>query len=221
MTMVANDRPIYALTEQQLERFWEFVDKRGPDECWLWTGLLHTGGKHNEETYGQYGLFVARAGGRGKHRAHRVSYFIAHGSLDSNLMIDHLCRNPQCVNPRHMEEVTNRTNQLRGDGPSGTNALVTHCVRGHLFSEENTWIEMIGGFPHRRCRTCRKAASATYRSLERAPRRKIDIEEAVSLRAAGQTWMQVGAAFGVSDVAVMKALKKAGRFEPTHGDGVR
>jgi hypothetical protein len=211
MPVTANDAPIYALTAQQLDTFWTFVDKRGPDECWLWAGLLHMGGKRNEETYGQYGLFVARAGGRGKHRAHRVSYFIAYGRLDSALMIDHLCRNPQCVNPRHLEQVTNRTNQLRGDAPAATNALVTHCVNGHLLAGENLWIEMVGEFPHRRCRTCRKASAVRHRSEKRAERRPIDVEEAARLRAIGQSWMKVGAAFGVSDVAVAKAMKKAGR----------
>ena len=209
MPTVANDEPIYALTPQQLDNFWTFVDKRGPDDCWLWTGLLHRGGKRNEKTYGQYGLFVSSAGGRGKHRAHRVSYFIAHGSLDPTLMIDHLRRNPRCVNPRHLEQVTNRTNQLRGDSPAATNAVVTHCVQGHPFSEENTLIEMVGGLPKRRCRACRNERSAQNRRIEKAPRRPIDVEEALRLRSEGKTWMQVGAAFGVSDVAVTKAVKRA------------
>lgn len=51
-------------------------------------------------------------------RAHRYSYTVLHGrKIPEGKIIDHLCRNRACVNPDHMEPVTNRENVIRGDSP--------------------------------------------------------------------------------------------------------
>lgn len=94
-------------------RFWKYVDQRGPDECWPWTGTLVRG----------YGVLFYLGKVRG---AHRIAYELAHGELPL-LHIDHLCHNSdptcpgklacrhrRCVNPRHLEQVTQGTNNARG-----------------------------------------------------------------------------------------------------------
>lgn len=97
--------------------------------------------------------------GRGAERrlAHRVAYEQAHGPIPAGLEIDHLCRNPLCVNPDHLEAVTHRENVLRGVGPTALNARKTHCKRGHEFSPENTYRDPAGG---RRCRQCARDGKA-------------------------------------------------------------
>lgn len=90
-----------------MERFWNKVDKT--DNCWRWTGA--TDGKG----YGKLTIADKQVG------AHRVSYELLVGAIAPGLRIDHLCRNPPCVNPSHLEPVSHAVNTQRGD-----NAKLTH-----------------------------------------------------------------------------------------------
>lgn len=65
-------------------------------------------------------------------RAHRVVYEDIVGPIPLGLVLDHLCRNPPCVNPDHLEPVTDRENILRGIGISAQNAKKKLCAHGHL-----------------------------------------------------------------------------------------
>lgn len=126
------------VTDAFLKRFWDKVEKT--ESCWVWFGAK-TGG------YGQIKF------GDRIHYAHRISYMLATGAFPK-YMIDHLCRNPACVNPKHMEDVTNMTNSLRGISPAAQNARKVVCKHGHPFDKENTYIGTNGRF--RTCRLCSK-----------------------------------------------------------------
>lgn len=69
------------------------------------------------------------------------------------LVTDHLCRNPRCVNPKHLEAVTQKENLLRGLAMGALNKVKTHCKRGHEFNKENTYLR-----PNqdRVCKKCKK-----------------------------------------------------------------
>lgn len=120
------------------DRLWASVDRSG--ECWLYVGsYVHTDG---------YALFYAH--GR-RHMAHRFVYELLVGSIPEGHEVDHLCKVRNCVNPAHLEAVTPRVNNLRSNSVAATNATKTHCVNGHAFTPENTYIYR---GKMRTCRTC-------------------------------------------------------------------
>ena len=127
------------------ERFWAKVDRSG--ECWLWTAATANG----------YGRFRWR--GRASF-AHRVVYELEVGPIPEGLQIDHLCRTRNCVNPSHLELVTQAENIRRG----APYKRKTHCHRGHPFNDENTARLTGRGRVERRCRACSRARDAQYRN---------------------------------------------------------
>lgn len=93
-----NSKPLLKLTEEQVERFWSKVDKRGPDDCWPWTAGTGAG----------YGSF--KAFGR-NHGAHRYALFLATGKDPAPGIVRHMCEGRyapdditarRCCNPAHL-----------------------------------------------------------------------------------------------------------------------
>ena len=114
--------------------------------CWLWISSINGSG---------YGMFYAD--GKMK-KAHRVSYEWFVGPIPNDLVLDHLCRVRNCVNPDHLEPVTQKENTLRGTSVSALNAVKTHCPQGHEYTEENTRIKQNGS---RDCKVCNRERKKT------------------------------------------------------------
>lgn len=108
------------------------------DGCWPWTG--GKGGKRRE-----YGYISIDGVGVG---AHRVLYELFVGPIPEGLELDHLCRNPGCVRPSHLEPVTHQENMRRG-----LRGQATHCPRGHEYSGDN----LLDNRGSRGCRACHNA----------------------------------------------------------------
>jgi hypothetical protein len=76
-------------------RFWAKVDKRGPDECWEWTGARQPQG------YGTIGVYLGYRS-YGYARSNRVAWELMRGPVPDGLHVLHSCDNPPCVNPNHL-----------------------------------------------------------------------------------------------------------------------
>lgn len=132
-----------------LDRFWTRVEKT--DTCWNWTGALNAEGEKG------YGVIWFR---NAQEYVHRLAFELLVGPIPKGRTIDHLCRNRKCVRPEHLRAVSLRENVLSSTGISAVNWQKTHCLQGHPFTEENTWVNPKDGSRH--CRSCGRAKAREY-----------------------------------------------------------
>jgi hypothetical protein len=134
-----------------MDRLWARIEEK--DGCWLWLG-----------TVSQQGYGKMKVGGVTR-RVHRVAYELYVGPIPTGLVLDHLCRVRNCVNPDHLEAVTQHENLSRGVKTTVARAaLSTHCPHGHEFTPDNTYHTSYG----RKCRICRRESKRQYRARKRA-----------------------------------------------------
>lgn len=137
-------------TMKTIEQALEKCDIIWPTGCWQWRQYL------NPDGYGQAWVNGVRG------LVHRFVYQHLRGEIPDGMVIDHLCRNRACVNPDHMEVVTQRTNVIRGNGSAGIKARQTHCKNGHPLNGENLYY-----YKGRRCRTCHRNHEKARRHQKR------------------------------------------------------
>ena len=94
--------------------------------CWAWTGKCF-----DRDGYAKVHNHAIRK----PEMVHRAMYEELRGPIPEGLAIDHLCRNRGCVNPDHLEPVTNRENTMRSPiAAAAINARRTVCKWGHQFA---------------------------------------------------------------------------------------
>lgn len=83
---------ILSITVEQ--RFWSYVDKSDPSGCWIWKKKLDRNG---------YGSFQVKINNKWERwRAHRFSWYLAHGEIREGLFVCHVCDNPKCIRVEHL-----------------------------------------------------------------------------------------------------------------------
>lgn len=146
---------VRGITARDAQRFNAKVLRQ--DGCWLWTGCIDNGG---------YGDF--RFGGRTV-GAHVFAFCLSGRVIPDGFVIDHACHNAdsncpggfaclhrRCVNPDHLEAVTQGTNLSRSRlviPIDDRHKAITHCPQGHAYSGDNLYITKKGG---RVCRACQR-----------------------------------------------------------------
>lgn len=127
-------------------------------ECWIWAG--------SKDRHGYGHLYIRGTGPPyGPKQAHRIVYEALVGDIPQGMQLDHLCRVPACVNPEHLEPVTQKTNILRGVGLTAQNAKKTHCPHGHAYSDHAQVMRPPSrkGSVWRRCGKCHSIKEAERR----------------------------------------------------------
>lgn len=105
--------------------------------CWIWDGAVNDSGygviKFEEKFW----------------YIHRLAYTILVDEIPEGYEVDHLCFNPICYNPYHLDAVTSEENKRRQ-----RHARRTHCIYGHPF-------EFMNG--RQICRICVRKAQKKYK----------------------------------------------------------
>ena len=129
------------------ERFWSKVALTAdPSRCWEWQAATLKKG---------YGTVTVQ---RKSFLAHRFSWFLHHGTHpDPNLFVIHSCDNRKCVNPSHLREGThldNMRDMVLRNRSSHYWAERSHCMRGHEYNEQNSYIYYWKTLRRRVCKAC-------------------------------------------------------------------
>lgn len=94
-------RPLPQFTAEQIEKFWSCVDKRGPDDCWIWKRGTNQSGYGKFWAFGEFWI------------ASRVVLSLKAGEDPGNkIFAAHTCDTPPCCNPAHLFAATTRENAL-------------------------------------------------------------------------------------------------------------
>lgn len=117
------------------------------NDCWNWTLF------RDRQGYGYAHI------NRKRQASHRVSYTAFIGPIPEGYHVDHVCWNPACCNPNHLQVLTASDNcrRLR-------KALMTHCIHGHKFEGRNLIIRNSGS---RVCRECMNTNARRYQQRKR------------------------------------------------------
>lgn len=106
------------------------------------------------------GYATLKVDGR-RRRAHRLAYEWFVGPIPEGMVLDHLCRVRHCVNPAHLEPVSDVENRRRGKSAP----LETHCNQGHELGSGDVYVDSRG---KRVCRPCERVRGARKRAKRRA-----------------------------------------------------
>lgn len=100
--------------KRDAKTYWVEEDRGYATPCWIWQGTISSAG------YPQRWDSVLKK----PVNLHRRAAEDRFGPLPFHVKVDHLCRQPSCINPDHLEPVTNAINVQRGKTAKLTPAIV-------------------------------------------------------------------------------------------------
>ena len=133
--------------EEPIERFYKWLIPEPNSGCWLWLGQL------DDHGYGRFWINGEST------TAQRASWRFFGGQIPTDLEVDHICKNPTCVNPAHLRVVTKNENL------AGRDLVRTVCQQGHPLTGDNLIFECSGKV--RRCKICRQRSKPAKRERSR------------------------------------------------------
>lgn len=122
----------------------EWVDTTEPGVCWNWVRARDR-------------LGYGKKDGR---QATRFVWKHLVGEIPEGLVLDHLCRNTSCVNPEHLEPVTQKVNIQRGVNVGKKLNVSPYCTSGHLY-------DAVGSDGRRYCHTCKRERTRLWRARKK------------------------------------------------------
>ncbi len=125
----------------------EVLDRCSIGDCWIWQGA------HTADGYG----LKWNSDARKSQYTHRIVWEQLVGQIPPGLVIDHLCRVRDCVNPDHLRTLT----MLDNIAASPIDRNTKECHAGHIRTEETTLVRPDGT---RSCRPCQAARSRAFRT---------------------------------------------------------
>lgn len=129
------------------DRFWPNIEMT--QTCWNWRGAMRPNG------YGRIYDSKKKCKAGRQASAHRFAYELLKGPVPLGLVVHHICRNRRCVNPAHLEAVTQRENVHESESPAAQNVRKERCPNGHRYD----YARPDGS---RGCRQCIKQTSARH-----------------------------------------------------------
>ena len=136
--------------------------------CDEWTGAIEKTGYGRRKVNGKMWM------------AHRYAYYLAHGSIDPDLVIDHLCHNRACVEPAHLDQTTREANSARHmpNCPCGYHTgritqrgeYAAECKNGHDLTLPGARNRAGSSRPGGQCRLCNAERTREFRARQKAMR---------------------------------------------------
>ena len=136
------------------ERFWKHVRKTSG--CWIWMGYRNT---H------RFGYGVLYAPEFGTTRAHRVSWMLHFGRIESSVCVLHSCDTPACVKPAHLF-LGSRADNIADAKSKGRMAAGVRHSQAKLTAEQVQFIRALR-FDRSRREVVAKAFGVTERTIRR------------------------------------------------------
>lgn len=150
--MIATKGKYETVIEHRRHVLLDRIGRLQENGCRFWLGTLDSNG------YGIYATSINRK--RYKILAHRAVYIIFKGTINLQIVVDHVCGNRYCVNIDHLQAITSQVNLLRGNTLAARCSKVTQCPAGHPYNKENTYNKPTG----RDCKTCMRIRANVFQN---------------------------------------------------------